>query len=279
MGNDARRRVKVDAAIVGRRSTMWALMTATGDQPECVDLGKWHGARVRGSVLQLGQKRVLFIPRYGDKRLEIPPAAVPYKAIIEGLFRAGVRRVIGLGSVGAIAHYSIGEMVIPDDFIDFTSRRCLSFFDSRCPAFVRMNPPFCPVLRQALIEGCVLSSKSYRDSATYICVDGPRYETPSEIRLFAHIGADIVGMTIVPEAVLSRERAMCYAALCFVTNYAEGTIEYVPDAGIEGLVPMPERMQRDSVRHSVIEVLTKAVESLPASRSCLCKASLRSARA
>lgn len=269
----------MDAAIVGRRSTMWALMTATGDQPECVDLGKWHGARVRGSVLQLGQKRVLFIPRYGDKRLEIPPAAVPYKAIIEGLFRAGVRRVIGLGSVGAIAHYSIGEMVIPDDFIDFTSRRCLSFFDSRCPAFVRMNPPFCPVLRQALIEGCVLSSKSYRDSATYICVDGPRYETPSEIRLFAHIGADIVGMTIVPEAVLSRERAMCYAALCFVTNYAEGTIEYVPDAGIEGLVPMPERMQRDSVRHSVIEVLTKAVESLPASRSCLCKASLRSARA
>lgn len=266
----------MDVAIVGRHSTMWALLTATGGQPEFVDLGRWHGTRVGGSVLQLGQRRVLFVPRYGDKRLEVPPAVVPYKAIIEALFRAGVHRVIGLSSVGAIARYSIGEMIIPDDFIDFTSRY-LSFFDSRGSAFVRMNPPFCPILRQALIEGCVLSNKSHRGSATYICVDGPRYETPSEIRMFAHMGADVVGMTVVPEAILSRERAMCYAALCFVTNYAEGTIEYVPDAGTEGLIPAPERTQRDSVRRSVIDVLTKAVESVPASRSCLCKASLEEA--
>jgi Purine nucleoside phosphorylase len=91
------------------------------------------------------------------------------------------------------------------------------------------------------------------------------------------MGADIVGMTIVPEAILCRERALCYAALCVVTNYAEGTIEYIPNAGTEGLVPMSERAQRNGVHQSVIDVLTKAVENLPASRSCLCKASLEEA--
>jgi len=264
---------KADVAIIGRHSTMWAFFNnGCGTCLTDIDLGEWYGYRIRGSVVQLGRKRILFIPRYGDK-LEIAPALVPYKAIIEALFQAGLHRVIGLGSVGAIKRFRIGEIIIPDDFIDFTSRH-LSFSNSGCSTFVRMNPPFCPVLRQALINGCVSEDSVYHASATYICVDGPRYETPSEVRLFELAGADVVGMTIVPEAILCRERAMCYAALCFVTNYAEGTIEYIPDATVEGLIPRVERAKADSIRKSVVDILTRAIDTIPESRSCLCKSSL-----
>ena len=119
--------------------------------------------------------------------------------------------------------------MLSDDFIDFTRARPLTYFESS-PLTPRASPvrhtdfsnPYCAALRHCLMELAARTNVELLQRGTYLCVDGPRYESAAEVRLFAQWGGDVVGMTGLPEAIFAREAGLCYAAVAIVTNYATG---------------------------------------------------------
>lgn len=213
-----------------------------------------------------------FLPRYGleDRggRYE-----VSYKANIFAVKSLGTERVIGVGSVGAIAPLlQVGDIVVPHDFIDFTRQRPRTFLSSLpYGGFIRMNPPFCPEIRLALGEASTQAPVRTHDSSVYACVDGPRLETPSEVQMFKLVGCTIVGMPIATEAILARELEVCYGAICFVTNAAEGTIPYTVTPSTDGLVPDQSRDAEEKTRAVLGTVVETALSTVPLERGCICK--------
>ena len=167
---------------------------------------------------------VAFMARHG-KGHSIPPHAINYRANIWGLRALGVERVLSTAAVGSLnPEMGPGDFVIIDQFLDFTKDRPLTFFDGGeyGVAHVDVTHPYCPVLRRALISVGERLGLALHPAGTYVCVEGPRYETAAEIRAYRTLGGDLVGMTNVPESVLAREAGLCYATMAMVTNLAAG---------------------------------------------------------
>ena len=166
---------------------------------------------------------VAFLPRHG-RRHGVPPHRVNYKANISALKQLGVTRVLATTAVGSLQEsLPQGSLVIIDQFIDFTKNRECTFYNGEDGVVhTDFTEPYCPQLRTTLKK--IMSEKeiTFSDGGTYICTEGPRYETPAEIKAFALWGADVVGMTGVPEVTLAREAGLCYANLSLVTNFAAG---------------------------------------------------------
>jgi 5'-methylthioadenosine phosphorylase len=163
----------------------------------------------------------VFLPRHGEGHT-CPPHKINYRANIMALKQAGVESIIAVASVGSLrAHIRPGDFLLLDQFIDFTKSRPSTFYDQDEVVHVDMTEPFCEILRK-----CVLAAKppgvKVHEKGTYVCAEGPRFETAAEIRAYSAMGGDVVGMTLVPEAVLARELGMCYAGIAIVTNYAAG---------------------------------------------------------
>ena len=167
---------------------------------------------------------LVFLPRHGPKH-GTPPHKVNYRANMQALVDLGVRNVLAAYAVGSINRQipPLG-LVVLDDFIDFTSGREATFFDGGVNKVkhVDMSEPFCPKLRAALLEQSGRMGLAIRPSGTYVCTNGPRLESPAEIRMFEKLGGDVVGMTAVPELVLAKERELCFAAVGFSVNWAAG---------------------------------------------------------
>src|SRR5690606_4612226 len=125
---------------------------------------------------------------------------------------------------------------------------------------VDVTEPYCPVLRRVLHETGRPLGLTVHDGATYVCTEGPRFETPAEIRMFAQLGGDLVGMTSVPEVVLAREAGLCYTSVCMVTNYAAGMVDY-PLSHEEVLEVMARNVS--NLRTLIIE----AIARIPRERS------------
>jgi len=115
-----------------------------------------------------------------------------------------------------------GMIVVPDQIIDNTSGRVSTFFDGDEVLHIDFTEPFCGEMRTCLLDAVRKTGAPYTDKATYVCVNGPRLETAAEIRTFAGWGADVVGMTAMPEAALAREAGLCYAGISVITNHAAG---------------------------------------------------------
>ncbi len=180
----------------------------------------------------------LFFSRHGEKGYSIAAPFVNYRANIYALKDLGVKRIVAWSGPGAISkQYRIGQLVIVDDVLDETRRRESTFYEHRGLGFIRQNPVFCPSVRKTLEAALRDLELDFVRGGTYVCTEGPRLETPAEIRKFALCGADLVGMTLLPEVFLARELEMCYAALCYVTNCAEGTkeAEFRPGVLFDGL--------------------------------------------
>ena len=170
---------------------------------------------------------VVFVARHGVGH-RVPPHRVNYRANIATLRALGVRALMGTTAVGGLrTDLFPGDLVLLDDFIDFTgARENKTFFDA--PGQVvhtDFTEPYSRVMRQAILEAAGETEKSLRDGGTYLCADGPRYESPAEVRLFASWGADVVGMTGIPEATLAREAGLHYAGISLVTNQGVGISE------------------------------------------------------
>ncbi|MFA4015756.1 MAG: hypothetical protein RUDDFDWM_000849 [Candidatus Fervidibacterota bacterium] len=211
---------------------------------------------------------VFILPRHGYRH-EVPPHMINYKANIAALKRVCVDGIIATAAVGALHdNLKIGDILIPDQLIDWTRQRPLTFFehDSSALVHVDMTQPYCERLRKLLLTASVKAKVKAVDGGCYVCTDGPRYETAAEVKALKLLGGDVVGMTVATEATLAREACTCYTALCVVTNYA---------AGVGGAHPshseVAEVMKQASNNLSLL--ISTAVD-LYVVEDCICKHSL-----
>jgi 5'-methylthioadenosine phosphorylase len=171
------------------------------------------------------------LPRYGLGMNKTAPFRINYRANLYALKDLGVQHVLSWGSGGAVTHnLAVGDLVILDDLIDNTYLRPRTFFEDSPLGFLRQFPVFCPALRQA--AGAVLGHMKlvFHNSGTAAVAEGPRMETPAEIRKLASVGAHVVTHSFAPEAFLAKELQLCYAAICYVVNYAETGSKHRPFA-------------------------------------------------
>ncbi|WP_040347029.1 S-methyl-5'-thioadenosine phosphorylase [Anaeroglobus geminatus] len=176
-----------------------------------------------------GSKEIIFLPRHG-KAHSIPPHLINYRANILGLKKLGVTAVFSTTAVGTMTRkYKPGDFVLPDQFIDFTHSRHESFFDGGANGVVHvdMTTPYCPKVREAVCKAAAALKYPVHNGGTYACTEGPRFETPAEIKMLSRLGGDLVGMTTVPEVCLAKEAELCYATVSMITNYAAGVSEQV----------------------------------------------------
>lgn len=222
----------------------------------------------------LSDVEFLFLSRHGEKGYHVSAPFVNYRANIWALKELGTARIIAWSGPGAIDEsLVIGQYVLPDDLLDETKRRTYTFFEGLGIGFVRQNPVFCPQLRTSASEIFSELGTQYRQTGIYTCTEGPRLETPAEIRKFKMLGGDLVGMTLVPEVFLAKELEMCYMTVCYVTNYAEGIrpSRFVPGVLFEGLLSDEEKHAVDAAVSRFPEIVHALVLLVSGEkRTCAC---------
>jgi len=212
----------------------------------------------------LEDKKVVFLARHGFKH-SVPPHQINYRANIMALKKMGVRKIIATAAVGSLNEkMAPGQLVVLDQFIDFTKSRIQTFYEGgdKGVLHVDMTHPYCMELAHAIINVCP-STIYLHQKGTYICTEGPRFETPAEIKIFKMWGGDLVGMTSVPEVVLARELGMCYGTIAMVTNYAAG-ISALPLTHKEVVETMAQNT------HNLQTLIMKILANLDTKQHCLC---------
>lgn len=172
----------------------------------------------------LNGREVVFLARHGYGHT-IPPHAVNYRANIWALASQGIKAIVAVASVGGIrADLGPGVLVVPTQIIDYTYGRKGTFFDGAdgIVKHVDFTHPYTPALRRRVLDACTRCNESAVDGGVYATVQGPRLETAAEIDRLERDGADMVGMTAMPEAALAREAGVDYACLAVVVNWAAG---------------------------------------------------------
>jgi 5'-methylthioadenosine phosphorylase len=210
----------------------------------------------------MANEKVAFIPRHGERH-ETPPHKVNYRGNLWALKTLGVERVIATNAVGGIRDgLNPGDLLVPHDFIDFTKGRIYTFYDQKA-VHIDLTTPYCPEIRRIIIEVAEEMGIKIWDGGVYVCTEGPRFETPSEIRMFRLLGADVVGMTGVPEVILARELKMCYATICVITNYAAGMQKRISHEEVNEIMRGKMRV--------IVEIINKVVQRIPVERkNCMC---------
>ncbi len=213
------------------------------------------------------KKRLYFLPRHGTGHV-VPPHLINYRANIKALKKVGVSRIISTTAVGTMnPSIEPGTFAIPDEFIDFTKRRDSTFSKENYVIHVDLSEPFCPEIRKAILIAFKSRNIEVTEKATYVVTEGPRFETPAEIRAFRILGGDVVGMTISPECVLARELEICYASLSLVTNYAAGISEKTLSA-----TEVDDMMLEKG--ETIVEIILKSVDLIPEKAQCKCQKAL-----
>lgn len=217
---------------------------------------------------EVGGRPVAFLPRHGPSH-SVPPHRVNYRANVWALHSLGVRRLLATNAVGAVnPAVRPGSLVVPDDLLDFTKSRANTFFEGERVLHVDFTQPYCSEIRKALIHAAE-GLTDVRSGGTYVCAEGPRYETTAEIKMFRSLGGDVVGMTGCPEAALARELGVCYASLCLVSNMAAGLQDRVTSSEVVRMMKEKAELLRS--------VVVRAVDLLPVARRCGCEAAVEEA--
>ena len=216
-------------------------------------------------VGKLSNREVVFMSRHGRGHAT-PPHLVNYRANIWAIRELGARKILATAAVGSLSpDFRLGELVLLDQFLDFTKSRPQTFYEGgqNGVLHVDMTEPYCSAVRQVILESSGLIGLPVKNGACYVCTEGPRFETPAEIRMFQRLGADLVGMTSVPEVILARELGMCYASIGMVTNEA---------AGITGH-PLTHAEVMDSMKElgvKVSQLIQATFELWTSGQNCLC---------
>ncbi|MCS7097316.1 MAG: S-methyl-5'-thioadenosine phosphorylase [Candidatus Methanomethylicia archaeon] len=204
-------------------------------------------------ICSIEKRKIAFIPRHGERH-ELPPHKINYKGNIWAFKKIGVERIIATNAVGGIREgLNPGDLLIPHDFIDFTKSRSSTFYDKEA-IHIDVTNPYCPELRGILIETANEISVKTWGSGVYVCTEGPRFETPSEIKMFRLLGADVVGMTGIPEVVLARELKICYATICIVTNYAAGMQKRITQEEVNEIMKMKVKTVLELIRRAILKI-------------------------
>ncbi len=222
----------------------------------------------------LDDERVAFLPRHGRGH-RYTPTEVPYRANIYGMKLLGVERLLSASAVGSLQEqYAPLDMVIPDQFFDRTRARAheSTFFGEGIVAHVGFAHPVCSELGDILQKSCEMAEVTTHRGGTYICMEGPAFSSKAESNVYRSWGMDVIGMTNLQEAKLSREAEICYATLALVTDYDCWHPGH--DAVTVGTVI--EYLNRN-VRNAQI-IMKEAVRQLRNQpRSCKCGSALQSA--
>jgi len=178
--------------------------------------GKPSGAYLCGT---LQGTRVAFLPRHGPGHV-LMPTEVNYRANIHGFRQLGVRYILSVSAVGSLKEdIHPGDMVLPSQFIDRTRVRTSTFFGGGAVAHVQFGDPVCPRMVETLAGVLKENRVRYHTGCTYVAMEGPAFSTRAESELYRSWGADVIGMTSIPEAKLAREAEICYATLALSTDY------------------------------------------------------------
>jgi len=225
-------------------------------------------------ILEIDGTDIGFLSRHGEKGYRLTAPFVNYRANIYAAKELGVERILSWSGPGAIEEsLHPVDLVLPDDLIDMTRNRPSTFFRNKGIGFIRQNPVFCPEIRDSLQRALDEFPIPFRSRGTYVCTEGPRLETPAEVRFMRQAGGDLVGMTLIPEAFLARELEICYAPLCYISNYAEGvrSLPYQKGVLFEGTLPDPEQSRVDATLSLFPGIIRKALAHLPRpGRNCPC---------
>lgn len=227
-------------------------------------------------VFEQLSERFGFLSRHGEKGYNLTAPFVNYRANIYAAKLLGVKRIISWTGPGAISkNLKPGDFVIPSDIIDFTKSRKTTFFENKGLGFIRQNPLFCPEMTDILKKMPFDGFKVHK-SGIYVCTEGPRLETKAEIDFFKVINGDMVGMTLVPEVFLSKELEICYASICYITNYAEGVkpLKYKKGELFEGTLPPEEKLKVDKCINYFPEIIKNLLSLMKKERKCPCKDSM-----
>ncbi|HZO89701.1 MAG TPA: S-methyl-5'-thioinosine phosphorylase [Chthonomonadaceae bacterium] len=208
--------------------------------------------------------KLYFLARHGAAH-GLAPHQINYRANIAALVALGVRYVFATNAVGSLRPDLVpGTLVLLHDFIDFTRSRPLTYFaEGETWQHTDFSVPYSPRLRTAVLEAARKLGIALAERGVYLCCDGPRFETPAEIRLFGQWGADVIGMTGLPEAIFAREAGLEYAAVAIVTNFGAGITNLPVDhlAVVEAM-----RATGALVRELLMEASGILVEELASNR-------------
>jgi 5'-methylthioadenosine phosphorylase len=235
------------------------LTTPYGDPSDVYRIGK------------LADTEVAFLPRHGSLH-HIQPHKINYRANIWGFSNLGVKKILSIGAAGGISSsMEPGGIAMPDQIIDMTSGRHSTFYDGDEVVHIDFTEPFCPELRGHIFAAAEEAGIKIIRKGAYICVNGPRLETAAEIRAFSILGADLVGMTGMPEAALARELEMCFAGISVITNCAAGI-------SVEKLTAKEVVESMKGVMKKIRALLQASLARDFSSSACSCGQALRDAK-
>jgi 5'-methylthioadenosine phosphorylase len=215
------------------------------------------------------------LPRYGQGLAKTAPYAVNYRANMYALKDLGTDCVLAWGAGGAITHsMAVGDLLVLEDVIDRTYRRDKTFFDNSPLGYLRQFPVFCPSLRRAICEVLGGMDLHHRNKTIAAVAEGPRLETPAEVRMLGTVGAEVITHVFVPEVFLARELQMCYAAICYVVNYAEtgsGHRPFLAGNLFESSGELSDKRKLSRVLKTLCDVIRNVAESLEGQEDpCTC---------
>ena len=270
----------VRIAVIGG-SGAYHLLTkeSLGKEKKCQSIDTPYGESAPIHHFSIDGLEFLFLSRHGEMDYSITAPFVNYRANIYALKECGVQRIIAWSGPGIInTAFEPGDFVVPHDIIDETKNRPTTFFDNTGIGFIRQSRPFCPQIANALHDVLHETDLQHHNQAVYACTEGPRLETPAEIRKLRILGADLVGMTLAPEAFLAREKEICYSPFCYLTNYAEGVKPRKFEKGklFEGMQTIEEKKQVDNAIQKFPSLIRTVFENLKEEeRTCDCSEALR----
>jgi 5'-methylthioadenosine phosphorylase len=254
---------RADLAVIGG-SGLYALLTDAVEQKVDTPFGEPSDSV---TIAQVAGRPVAFLPRHGrDHRF--PPHRINYRANLWALRAVGVRQILAPCAVGGLRpELGPGTFVVPDQVIDRTTSRVRTFYDDGA-VHVSFADPYCPAGRSAVLDTAQRRGLDVVDGGTMVVIEGQRFSSRAESRMYAEAGGAVINMTGEPEATLARELGLCYTSIALVTDH---------DAGVEGEhgVTMEEvfRVFRENTGR-MRELLLAAVEALPAERTCPCASAL-----
>jgi len=223
------------------------------------------------SPIEIGDfsgRKIAFISRHGKKH-QFPPHKVPQRANIWALKKLGIERIIGICAVGSLKeNFKPGEIVIPDQFIDFTKKREYTFYDKEA-IHTSLADSFCSELRNLFFKETQKLKIPVHQKGTYFCIEGPRFSTRAESKFFRNF-AEIIGMTLISEAILARELEICYLSLAMITDF--DVWQEKPVEAQEVIKTMKENLDK------IKKILKATIPKIPKERNCFCREALKDAR-
>ncbi|MFC1949534.1 S-methyl-5'-thioadenosine phosphorylase [Chloroflexota bacterium] len=223
------------------------------------------------TVGRLGGISIAFLPRHGRGH-RISPTELPARANIYALKSLGVENIIAVCSAGSFKkEIAPGHLLIPDQLIDRTRLRVNTFFGEGIVGHIPFADPFCPDLSKILYQSAKEAGATVHPSGTFVVMEGPAFSTRGESRLYRSWGADLIGMTALPEAKLAREAEICYAVIGCVTDY---------DSWWEHAEAITVDVILETMHHNIDtakNIIKLAVSRIPEQRDCSCASALATA--